>query len=175
MDYIKKNDRRIRIEEDHAAVKHIIGSVFEVGCAFGGFTQSLPPKMQYLGIDLSATMIHKARQFYPDRIFIRKGLEEIVTIVEGAFDTVCAFQLLEHFEDVKVPLAMLSKIARKLIVFTVPRGLPQNHQRDNDGHVVGWKDEDTVKTVFSEFGLVSFWKGNDNHICGVVDIKGAKK
>jgi len=175
MDYIKKNDLRIRTEEDAAAARCVTGTIIEIGCAFGGFSNSLLPNVQYLGIDISAAMIHKARQFYPERIFIRQSLEEAVGSMKKAFTTACAFQLLEHFSDVNVPLGMLSQIARKRIIFTVPRGLPQNHQRDNDGHVVGWKDDDAVRAAFKPFGAVSLWKGNDNHICGVINLKAVKK
>ncbi len=175
LDYAKKKDLRIRTEEDAAAARCIIGTVIEVGCAFGGFSNSLLPEVQYLGIDISATMVHKARQFYPERIFIRQSLEDAVKSMGKAFTTACAFQLLEHFPDVNVPLTMLTQIAQKRIVFTVPRGLPQNHQRENDGHIIGWENDGAVFTAFKPFGAVSFWKGNDNHICGVINLGGIKE
>jgi len=114
-----------------------VGSVLEVGCAFGRFSAYLSRSRAYVGIDLSLAAVQKARADFPHRVFL---WGDALALGEGwhrAFDTLVAMQFLEHFEDPAAVLRRLRALARKRVVLTVPKGLP--HSEAQDGHVSGWE------------------------------------
>ena len=51
--YEQGNDRRDRAGEYREAARFVTGPVIEIGSSFGAFVRYLPPKTQYLGIDIS--------------------------------------------------------------------------------------------------------------------------
>jgi SAM-dependent methyltransferase len=76
-------------------------SVLEIGVGLGSVGALLAARYDYTGIDLDLTAISTARRRFaqhgldPDRLH-HGGLE----LVRGReFDLVCAFEVLEHFED----------------------------------------------------------------------------
>jgi hypothetical protein len=54
------------------------------------------------------------------------------------------------------------------LIFSVPRGKPGPSARKDDGHLIGWTDEDELEKEFGKYGTVFFWQGADNHICGEI-------
>ena len=167
--YIGKSDARDRPGEGRIAAQLVTGSVLELGSAFGHFSSYLPKSTQYLGIDISEVLVTEARKNYPDRVFVQANVTKF-SLRQWAkcVDHVCAFQVLEHFtsEDLHSLLKILAGISRKSLIFSVPRGKPGPSARKNDGHLIGWTDEEELSKEFSKYGEVSFWAGADNHICG---------
>lgn len=80
---------------------HNVNSLLEVGCGDGRFLEKLIQKgkspEQLLGIELNPEAVQVARN---RGISVRNSsLNEIASQHEGAFEAVCAFQVLEHVAD----------------------------------------------------------------------------
>ncbi len=168
--YAERNDMRDRAAEFEEAAKYCIGPVLEVGSAFGGFTPYLPEDMHYVGVDISRYMVARARLRFPRRIFLVANGASFSPVWYGAFETVAAFQFLEHFENPADVVAELRKVARRRCLFSVPRGQPTHSARFHDGHLAGWDNEKACCKAFEKFGEVSFMAGNDDHICGMIEF-----
>jgi len=171
--YIAQDDMRDRESEFREAALRCIGPVLELGPAFGGFTQYLPADMHYVGIDLSGYMVGRARARFPGRIFLVANGAALSPAWNGAFETVAAFQFLEHFEKPIDLVTRIREIARQRFVFSVPRGQPTHSAHYHDGHVAGWHDEVAFREEFEAFGALTFWRGNPNHICGMIEFRQA--
>ena len=61
-------------------------------------------------------------------------------------------------------------MARKRLIFSVPRGLPTRDSRLGDGHVNGWRDEAGMAKALAGFGKVMWFKGEAHHLCGVLEF-----
>ncbi len=94
--------------------------VLEIGCATGGLSAILTEKygrVAYTGLDISAPDIRHARKSYPEaRFAVGDFLGK--RFPAGAFDTVCAFQVLEHEPRYRKFIAEMFRVARKRVLFT---------------------------------------------------------
>jgi len=165
--YLRNGDYRERFDEFLIASREAVGSVMEIGPAFGRFAKFVPSR-QYIGIDISARMTQLAREQDQHHIFITADFLNLDAGWHGAVDTVVAFQFLEHFERPEQVVALIKKVARRRFVFSVPRGPVHPSAYKNDGHLIGWEDETEMASLLQPFGSVSFWQGADNHICGTI-------
>ncbi len=89
-------------------------SVLEIGCGTGATTQML----RRMGIDV--TTFDFDASLKPD---ISGDVREIEALTgTGAFDLVCAFQVLEHipYADFAPTLAQLGRVARRNVVISLP-------------------------------------------------------
>lgn len=165
--YLRASDLRERPDEFRTGAFYCTGPVLEVGSAFGRFADYLPCDTQYVGVELSAMMCARARRDRPWRVFLCGDFWRMGRTYYGAFSTVCAFQVLEHYKDVERTVKRLRLFARDRLVFSVPRGLPTKEAREN-GHVIGWEDEAALHAALEKFGQMEFWRGRENHICGTL-------
>lgn len=74
--------------------------VLEVGCGQGGFGARLAQRYDYVGVELD----HTSAAVASSRVRTASAgsgsvLHGDVSIVEGTFDLVCAFEVIEHIED----------------------------------------------------------------------------
>src|SRR5689334_6626750 len=78
-----------------------IEAILEIGAGQGSFGALLARRAPYLGIDLDETALATGRVRFrrygldPD-LLVRQGFQELSG---REFDLVCAFEVLEHFED----------------------------------------------------------------------------
>lgn len=80
--------------EYHLSLPYIQGKILEIGCGEGHFASFLPKNTEYYGIDINTQAIS---------ILKKKGLQGEVNTIENlahqhpqSYDTIVAFQLLEH-------------------------------------------------------------------------------
>lgn len=72
--------------------------ILEVGCAYGEFVSALLASgRRPVGLDISPECVKVARQRYPRLDFRLGNLDSVLG--EGIFDTICAFQVIEHYES----------------------------------------------------------------------------
>ncbi len=69
-------------------------------------------------------------------------------------DTVVAFQFLEHFPNPRETFNYLRGLARQRVIIIVPRGEIEPGQRENDGHMAEWQDEDELGASLAQRGRV---------------------
>lgn len=109
-----------------SSLKYISGSVIELGCGTGQFAQMIDDNLNspYTGIDFSEVAIDRAKRVNPSLEFI---CTDIFLADTSPYDTVIAFEVLEHIEDdLELPESL--KQGHK-IIFSVPDYMSKNHYR----------------------------------------------
>lgn len=86
-----------------------LGRVLDVGCATGATGKLLRPRnpQELVGIEINSAAAHIAQEIY-DRVLIG-AVEDVITELEGPFDTILCYDVLEHLVD---PWAVLKQLAR---------------------------------------------------------------
>ncbi|RKZ99102.1 MAG: hypothetical protein DRQ46_00300 [Gammaproteobacteria bacterium] len=171
--YTDKNDFRDRSMEFASAVRNVKGSVLEIGCAFGRFCKYLDPKTQYVGMDISSYLIEQAKEQMPDKIFLKGDVTKLGEHWRNSFGTVVCCQTLEHFtwEELANIMNRIKMVAKYRLIFSVPRGMPTKRELIDDGHLIGWANDEAAIKYFEKYGKVKIIQGNNNHICGVVNFE----
>lgn len=95
-------------------------SVLELGCGPGDLaSRILPPGVDYLGIDIDEAEIETARERYPHLSFQMGNAYEL-PVESNSFDLVIACEVLEHLEDPQRALAEIDRVAKRLVLVSVP-------------------------------------------------------
>lgn len=101
------------------AAQNILGTkVFELGCSSGYGLQFLPDNVEYTGLDYDKRIIPVARdQKWRDNATFVHG--DINTYELGQYDTIIAFEVIEHLDN---GLAIVEKLKQhcKRLMITVP-------------------------------------------------------
>ena len=104
------------------AKKNIYGSkILEIGCASGYGTKLLKdiPNFNYLGIDYNPDIIEYAKKNFGDIIGTKFQQADINNFEFGQYDTIIAFETLEHLDSGKEMAQKLKKHCKRLLI-TVP-------------------------------------------------------
>ena len=111
----------------HASVRHFLAAndlqgekVLEIGCAAGGMYEIMTRRygrVEYTGMDVSRAEIEHARTIYPGAAFV---VGDFLTnrFKTAAFDTVCAFQVVNHQPRYRQFIDEMFRVARKRVIFT---------------------------------------------------------
>ncbi len=108
-----------------SSAKHLLSqaefeSVLEVGCGPGDLAASiLPPKYDYLGIDIDACQIDAARRRYPHLAFATGSAYEL-PVESKSRDLVIACEVLEHLDAPEKALAEIARVAKCWVLISVP-------------------------------------------------------
>lgn len=106
--------------------------ILEIGCSSGYGTRILPDSADYTGIDYCADIIEYAKEQFPTKKFeqhdittpeFEKWLEET-----GPYDTIVAFEVIEHIHTGREVAQMLKKHCKQLLMTT-----PFNETQGNWG------------------------------------------
>jgi len=109
-----------------ASLKYISDNIIELGCGTGQFAQIFGdnPNISYIGVDFSEEAINQARLRNPSMKFM---CNDICSIDISQYDTIIAFEVLEHIKD---DLGILERMKPgQRIVFSVPDYMSENHYR----------------------------------------------
>lgn len=126
------------------ASQNLIGKkILEIGCSNGYGIQFLPSDIQYTGLDYDSAIIQvaKEQQWNENAQFIHA---DINTYPLEQYDTIIAFEVIEHLDNGLEILEKLKKHCKKLL-FTVPHNEPkgfwgEHHKLHglNDSHFKGF-------------------------------------
>jgi len=101
------------------AAQNILGTkVFELGCSSGYGLQFLPENIEYTGLDYDKRIIPVARdqQWRENATFVHG---DINTYELGQYDTIIAFEVIEHLDNGLEIVEKLKKHCKRLMI-TVP-------------------------------------------------------
>ena len=108
-----------------------LGRLLDVGCGAGGVGRALRDRVdRIVSIELDTEAATSAREVYDD---VRTGrVEDVVVDLAGPFDTILAYDLLEHLPDPVELLRRLRAIAAKnaLLHVSVPNARHWSLVRD---------------------------------------------
>jgi SAM-dependent methyltransferase len=133
-------------------------SVLDVGCALGSyvaFCQRLGKRAH--GVDLDTERLQQAISTFG--AFFTRAPAEGLPFVDGSFDTVMMWDVLEHTENDRFALSEAIRVARKNVLLSVPKqdsgkifnsanGLTYRHYTDLD-HKRYYTPEDVSRLVES--------------------------
>jgi predicted TPR repeat methyltransferase len=87
-----------------------LGRVLDVGCGAGGVGRALRERADFLaGIELEEEVAASAREVY-DQVLVGR-VEDVIGEAEGPFDTILAYDLLEHLPEPDRLLRQLREVA----------------------------------------------------------------
>lgn len=106
------NPARLALVLEHAGQR-----VLDVGCSTGNYVRQLMAR----GYDAYGVDIFPAKEWeaFPEGR-IRQGDIRKLPFADGEFDTVTAFEVLEHIDDVDAAISELSRVTTKNILLSVP-------------------------------------------------------
>jgi GT2 family glycosyltransferase len=105
------------------ASKNIFGShILEVGCSTGYGRQFLPNDIHYVGIDYDPKIIEVAKEqnWRKNSLFFHLDIQEMSI---GQFDTIIAFEVIEHLKNGIEIVEQLKKHCKRLLI-SIPLNEP---------------------------------------------------
>jgi SAM-dependent methyltransferase len=131
--------------------------VLEIGCGKGVFADFIP-SATYIGLEFNASAVQRARA--RGLTVLKESIEHHATTHNGAYDIVCAFQVLEHVSDIVgfITSSIAALRPGGLIIYTVPntdsflRWSVNNILAVPPHHVTMWTDQ-ALRAVARLFSL----------------------
>jgi SAM-dependent methyltransferase len=111
---------------------HVRGTLLDVGCGRGyGFEVLAPKSDKQFGIDISPMFLKEARRLFPG-IWFACANGDALPVASSSFDTILAFEVIEHAENDQVFLDELKRVARRdaLIALSTPNRLISSGDRE---------------------------------------------
>lgn len=109
----------------HFVAPHVHGVLLDVGCGRGyGFEVLTPQSTSQVGIDLSRSYLTDARDQFPTISFAQASGASM-PFSDSSFDSIVAFEVIEHIEEDLVFLNELKRLARdqSFIAISTPNKL----------------------------------------------------
>jgi SAM-dependent methyltransferase len=108
-------------------------SVLDVGCGGGGFAEvwrAYRPSIRYTGVDISAPLVHAAREAHPEHEFVQADCAAGLPFAEGFSDVTVALGWLHWERRYERALRELWRVCRRHAFFDLRLG-------ESDAEVVG--------------------------------------
>lgn len=132
------------------AAGYTVGSVLDLGCGLGWVSDYIGDR-KYVGIDFSpfAVGYATAHTKNPNAAFLEMDITRMDIANPGVemLDTVVALEFLEHIEDPVGAVRLMSRLARRRIVVSVPRDMP------GEGHVWGTWERGNIEGLLGDLSL----------------------
>lgn len=148
---------------------HVRGATLDVGCGRGyGFEVIQADTRTQVGIDISYPFLRDAQATFPTTPFACAS-GEAIPFASGSFDSVIAFEVIEHLQDDKFFLHELKRLVRDdgCIAISTPNKLITSGDADkplNKFHVREYtaiEFRQLLNSVFSSVDLYGQYEGGD--------------
>lgn len=112
------------------AAKNLLGKkVLEFGCSSGYGLRMLPSDIEYTGVDYDKTIIEFATKNFGNdkRLFINQDAHDflqLMAVQPAHFDTIIAFEFIEHIEDGRKFAQSLKSFCDRLLITTPYKEIP---------------------------------------------------
>jgi len=128
-------------------------SVLDVGCGFGHLRYYLPDTIQYSGIDISRSMIAKARELNTNNSakFFVGDVYDLSKF--GFYDTVYALSLLIHLPCPCEPLEQLWTHAKKTVIFSAYVLDKEKLEIKDGGIIYRYESMESLQRVFNKLEI----------------------
>lgn len=158
---------------DEAAASLAPTSVLDVGCGEGVVTERLAKLLapaKVLGVDADeAHLSEEWRGRSAPSLSFATGSAYELPFAEGSFDLVCAIEVLEHLERPRDALAVMSRVAGRALLLSVPNepswrishtlaGKNLRALGNTPGHINHWS-KGAFATLVSEYGRLERVEG----------------
>ncbi|MGK7397051.1 MAG: class I SAM-dependent methyltransferase [Candidatus Cyclobacteriaceae bacterium M3_2C_046] len=98
----------------YVAKPYVKGKLLELGCGEGRGLEVLSDEVsQYVALDKHQEVIDQLQQKYPKVIFKQAHIPPLKDFDEDSFDTVIAFQVIEHIKDDHLFLKEIYRVLKK--------------------------------------------------------------
>ena len=96
-------------------------SVLDVGCGPAPLAPRLQAGCSYVGVDLVAPMLFRARERVPHARLVRSGAS--LPFRDSSFDVVVALGFLEYLEDIAAALSEMRRVVRRggIVIVSIPK------------------------------------------------------
>lgn len=132
--------------------------VLDAGCGVGYGTAALAERARrVVGVDRDEDAIAYARKRYArDNVEFLVGDLLDLDLPDGSFDTVCAFETIEHLPDPEAFLAHATRVLRRdgVLVASTPRAAATTTEPENPFHETEYSREDFEALLRGWFGEV---------------------
>ena len=92
---------------------YVSGKVLDYGCGDGQFSQRILPRCdQVYGVDVSKSVIERAKKRFPEPMFLVIDPEKELPFPDGFFDTICAIDVMEHLLDTESVLFEFNRVLK---------------------------------------------------------------
>jgi len=97
----------------YVALEYEFGDLLEIGCGEGRGVALLAPKAKsYTAIDKIGEVVDQLSASYPAHKFMRANIPPIRALQDESFDTIVAFQVIEHIKDDRLFLQEIHRLLR---------------------------------------------------------------
>ena len=142
-----------------------INNILEIGCGKGDILNSIDNKFDFKlqGVDIEKHIIREAAQIYPN-INFQQGDGINLSFEDDSFDLVLILEVLEHVEHIKDFILGAKRVARKHLIFSVPReplfqilnftrGAHLLTLGNAPGHINHWKSHEFIELLSIYFEI----------------------
>lgn len=146
----------------HFVAPHIHGALLEVGCGRGyGFEILARPSITQVGIDVSREFLVAAREQLPTIVFACAS-GDALPFADNSFDSIVAFEVIEHTNDDLYFLKELKRVARDdaFIALSTPNRLVSSGNRVkplNPFHVREYEASEFRKLLTRDFSAIEIF------------------
>jgi len=160
-------------------------TLLDVGCGEGVVTDRLAallPTATVLGVDADDSVLrsHWERRTR-DRLRFESGSGYALRFADGAYDVVCAIEVLEHVERPGEMLEEMARVARQSLIVSVPReplwrlshllaGRNLRSLGDTPGHINHWSSKSFSRLV-CHYGVIKHLSRPFPWTLAVLDVR----
>jgi ubiquinone/menaquinone biosynthesis C-methylase UbiE len=112
---------RVRLARTTELMPPVPVSVLDVGCGPAPLAPRLRAGCSYVGVDLVAPMLFRARERVPHARLVRSGAS--LPFRDTSFDVVVALGFLEYLDDIPAALGEMRRVVRRggIVIASIPR------------------------------------------------------